>query len=224
MDIDWYNKFNTYIIIYFLISYCFNHLFEVFKFLLFQTLNDRNIVLYTSHILEVKLLFQRLCSLKKFFLTYQFFLIWLQAFIYNCPFLHLFTIRINYVKKDPFLILSFIITEAKHFFPYLFPISNSYFVNDPFLSFILVYYCGVYFFLMYFLLFSFFAFTNIRGICTCQALMWTANNFLHLNDNFIISSHLCTLHFYVFNLLDCHLIASSFDTAFRLIISTQKSY
>ena len=165
-----------------MISYCcFNHLFEVFKFLLFQTLNDRNIVLYTSHILEVKLLFQRLCSLKKFFLTYQFFLIWLQAFIYNCPFLHLFTIKINYVTKRPisYFNLSFIITEAKCLFPCLFPISNSYFVNDPFLSFILVYYCGVYFFLMCFLLFSFFAFTNIRGVCTCQALMWTANNFLH---------------------------------------------
>ena len=132
-----------------MISYCcFNHLFEVFKFLLLQTLNDRNTVLYTSHILEVKLLFQRLCSLKKKKkknLTYQFFLFWLQAFIYNCPFLHLFTIKINYVKKRPisYFNLSFIITEAKHLFPYLFPISNSYFVNDPFLSFILVYYCGV---------------------------------------------------------------------------------
>ena len=81
-------------------------------------------------------------------------------------------------------------------------------------------------FLCIFFFFLFFAFTNVRGICTCQALMWIANNFLifHLNDNFIISSHLCILHFYVFNLLDCHLIAYSFDTVFRLIISTPNSY
>ena len=159
MNIDRYNKFNTYIIIYFLISYCcFNPLFEVFKFLLLQTLNDRNSFVHFSYHWS-KIIVSKTVFIKKKILTYQFFLIWLQAFIYNCPFLHLFTIRINYVKKDPFLILSFIITEAKHFFPYLFPISNSYFVNDPFLSFILVYYCGVYFFFMYFFfLFFFFCF------------------------------------------------------------------
>lgn len=56
--------------------------------------------------------------------------------------------------------------------------------------------------------------------------MWIANDFLifHLNDNFIFSFHLCILDFYVFNLLDCHLIAYSFDTVFRLIISTPNSY
>lgn len=123
-------------------------------------------------------------------------------------------------KKRPisYFNLSFIITEAKHLFPYLFPISNFYFVNDPFLSFALVYYCGVYFFFNAFFFFFFFAFTNTKGICTCQALTWTAKNFLifHLNDNFKISFHLCILHFYVFRFLDCHLISSSFDTIFRL--------
>ena len=127
-----------YIIIYFLISYCFNPLFEVFKFLLLQTLNDRNTVLYTFHIIKVKLLFQKLCSLKKI-VIYQFFL-HLVACIHITVLSPCVYHQDKLCKKRPisYFNLSFIITEAKHLFPYLFPISNFYFVNDTFLSFLFI--------------------------------------------------------------------------------------
>ena len=107
---------------------------------------------HIAHIIKVKLLFQKLCSLKKI-VIYQFFL-HLVACIHITVLSPCVYHQDKLCKKRPisYFNLSFIITEAKHLFPYLFPISNFYFVNDTFLSFLFITVVFISFLMHFFLL------------------------------------------------------------------------